>query len=194
MYINRLQSYSDFIETHHRASETIGKILAGIALDGDPNFFHALIRNLSLGLHVKYAFLTEFSTSTPWCARTLGRWLGDHFGENIEYLLQDTPCYKVSLGMTCYFQLAVQKLFPLDRDIIDLEGESYLGVPVKNKTGVVIGHLAIMDTVPMKDEAYLHLVVKFFAKRAGEKLACKAQEVTQNETNHCPSFRPFFAV
>ena len=141
-------------------------------MDCDPNFFHALVRNLAQGLNVKFAFFSEFSITDPWRAQTLGRWLGDHLGENVEYLLQNTPCYKVSLGMTCYYPLAVHKLFPFDKDIVDMKGESYLGVPVKNSMGNVIGHLAIMDTMPMKDEEYLRLVTSFFAKRAGEKLAC----------------------
>ena len=166
---NRIFSIS---ETRHRASETIGSISAGFAVQCDECFFSVLVRSLANGLKVKYAFVSEFIWSQPWRARTISRWMGDGFGENYEYLLQDTPCFEVSKGSTCFYPLAVQGLFPRDQDIRALRGESYLGVPIKSSTGKVIGHLAIMDTVPMYHEDYLRLVMKYFAQRAAEELEC----------------------
>lgn len=159
-------------ESRQWASETIGSISARLIMPCDGGFFPTLVQGLATELRVHYAFVSEFSSIFPWRARTISRWIGDSFGENYEYFLKDTPCFEVANGSTCFYPLAVQRLFPRDQDILQLGGESYLGVPIKNPSGKAIGHLAIMDTMPMKHEMYLRLVMKYFAQRAAEELEC----------------------
>ena len=172
MYRNDLYRNIPSFEAHRRASETIGAISAHLVLPCGQEYFQKLVRYLAEYLNVRYAFLSEISWPHAWRARTISRWMGDRFGESVEYTLRDTPCYKVALGSSCFYPLAVQKLFPRDKDIIELNGESYLGVPVKNRTGRVIGHLAIMDIYPMENEDYLFLVTKHFANRISEQMEC----------------------
>jgi len=172
MYASGLHSISCLKETRRRASETIGGISAKLVMPCETGYFPILVRSLATVLNVHYAFVSEFSFTQPWKAHTVSRWIGDRFGDNYEYLLQHTPCLEVANGSTCFYPLALQRLFPRDQDIFDLGGESYLGVPIKSSTGHVIGHLAIMDTSPMSNEAYLRMVVKFFARRCAEELEC----------------------
>jgi PAS domain S-box-containing protein len=77
----------------------------------------------------------------------------------------------VLAGEVCLFPEKVQDLFPDHReDLAKLEVESYLAIPVSDRSGTVMGHLAVMDTKPMHDDARVLSVFKIFGVRAGAEL------------------------
>jgi formate hydrogenlyase transcriptional activator len=61
-------------------------------------------------------------------------------------------------------------LFPLDKGLADWEAESYLGVPMLDQEGRVIGHIAILDDKPMDRDQRAIDLVKIFAARAAAEL------------------------
>ena len=99
--------------------------------------------------------------------RTLAFWQGDHLGDNVEYHVAQTPCLKVLDGAVCEYAEDVRARFPHDRDLFALNVESYIGLPILNAAGQVIGHLAVLDDQPMPDDARRMAVLKIFAARAG---------------------------
>ena len=103
--------------------------------------------------------------------QTLAFWKGDGFLENFEYDLAHTPCERVLAGEVCLFPEKVQDLFRNHReDLAKLGVESYLAIPVSDRSGTVMGHLAVMDTKPMHDDARVLSVFKIFGVRAGAEL------------------------
>src|SRR5262249_51861845 len=64
----------------------------------------------------------------------------------LEYALDGTPCEFVYRGEISAFPRAVGEIFPVDRVWFEQLGvQSYLGIPIKDDTGSVCGHLAVMD-------------------------------------------------
>ena len=53
---------------------------------------------------------------------------------------------KVVDGSVCHYSERVQDRFPDDRDLVELGAVSYLGAPMLNASGQVIGHLAVLMT------------------------------------------------
>jgi signal transduction histidine kinase len=53
---------------------------------------------------------------------------------------------------------------------VALHAQSYLGVPMFNAAGAIIGHLAVLDVVPMPDPSAALDMLKIFAARAGAEL------------------------
>lgn len=51
----------------------------------------------------------------------------------------------------CYYSENVQQLFPEDQDLVALDTESYLGVPMADATGATIGYLAVLDVKSMPE-------------------------------------------
>lgn len=69
------------------------------------------------------------------------------------------------------FPEKVQELFPGHReDLAKLGVESYLAIPVFDRSGTVMGHLAVMDTKPMHDDPRVLSVFKIFGVRVGAEL------------------------
>lgn len=143
---------------------TLKAIVEGTAsLIGD-DFFRALVRNLSLSTEVPNAFIAEFAGSNT-RIRTLAFWSNGQYRPNDEWDLAGTPCEEVLKGSFCHHPRDVWKLFPKDVGV-----ESYLGVPLRDASGKVLGHLAIYDTRPMPPEPRLLYTFQIFAARAAAEL------------------------
>ncbi|NJO72172.1 MAG: PAS domain-containing protein, partial [Oscillatoriales cyanobacterium RM1_1_9] len=145
-------------------------IVEGTAAKIGDQFFHSLVHHLAEALQVRYALVTRFVPGTSDRVRTLAFWNGNDFGENFEYDLQGSPCYGVMQGEHCHYPEQVQSHFPTDLDLVNLGVESYSGIPLKDSTQQILGHLAVMDTEPMTNHRIPQLIVEIFAARAGAEL------------------------
>lgn len=156
------------VTERHLAEETFRSIVVGTASATGNDFFPSLVRHLATALRVRYAFITDCDDQKR--AKALAFWNGDQFGEKFEFDISDTPCTKVLHGETCHYKEGLQSLFPLDTGLADWGAESYLGVPMLDREGRVIGHIAILDDKPMDRDARAIDLVKIFAARAAAEL------------------------
>ncbi len=150
--------------------ETLRSIMEGTAAVTGDDFFASLARHLATALQVRYAFVTECRERVKLRARMLAFWMGDRLADNATYEIAETPCLKVLAGETCFYPIGVQQLFPKDRDLVDLRAVGYLGIPLCNASGSVIGHLAILDDKPMAKTPRGLSLLNIFAARAGAEL------------------------
>ena len=166
------------VEIHRQVMEhslkeretTLRAISEGTAQAVGGEFFHSLVKNLATALDVTYAFVSEFCVDRT-KVRTLAFWAGDHFKENFEYAIANTPCEKVLAGELYHCADNVGDEFPLHREDLESLGvRSYLAIPVTSAGGKVLGHLAVMDTNRMELEQLDLSVFKIFGARAGAEL------------------------
>jgi len=143
-------------------------IVEGTASNTGQEFLQSLVRHLSDVLNVKYAFVAEFLGDGR--ARTLAFWAVDRIADDIEWDLHGTPCEDVVKGALCHHPTDVARKFPHDRPLIDWGIESYLGVPLKDRDGRSLGHLAVFDDRPMPPEPRRLAIFRIFAARAGAEL------------------------
>jgi PAS domain S-box-containing protein len=156
------------VTERHLAEETFRSIVVGTASATGNDFFPSLVRHLATALRVRYAFITDCDDHKR--AKALAFWNGDQFGEKFEFDIADTPCMKVLHGETCHYKEGLQSFFPLDAGLADWGAESYLGVPMLDREGRVIGHIAILDDKPMDRDPRAIDLVKIFAARAAAEL------------------------
>jgi formate hydrogenlyase transcriptional activator len=171
-----------FERAMRKSDLTLRKIDEGTAATTGAEFFHSLVKNLAEALQTQYAFVSKFVEGNRLRVRTLAFWKGDGFLDNFEYDLPHTPCERVLAGEVCLFPEKVQDLFPEHReDLAKLGVESYLAIPVSDRSGTVMGHLAVMDTKPMHDDPRVLSVFKIFGVRAGAELERERMEVQIKE-------------
>ena len=156
------------ITERHLAEETFRSIVVGTASATGSEFFPSLVRHLASALRVRSAFVTDCNDQKH--AKVLAFWNGDHFGKNFEFDIAETPCMKVLQGEVCHYREGLQRLFPRDTGLVDLEAQSYLGVPMLDLVSRVIGHIAILDDKPMDWDPRAIDLVKVFAARAAAEL------------------------
>jgi PAS domain S-box-containing protein len=156
------------VTERHIAEETFRLIVVGTAASTGTDFFQTLVRHMAAAMRARYAFLTACDDQKH--ARSLAFWKGDGFGESFEFDIADTPCEKVLHGEVCNYRQGLQGLFPLDKFLADWNAESYLGVPMLDRSNRVIGHIAILDDKPMDADSRAIGLVKIFASRAAAEL------------------------
>ncbi len=146
-------------------------IVAGIASKIGREFFQACVEYLAQVLQIKYALIAEFLDTDPPQANTLAFWSGDDFIPNFEYELCGTPCDNVYETGIKIYPHSIQQLFPEDRDLLTLEAEGYLGIPIIDSHGKNIGHIAALDTKPLKHNyEEQKSILKIFAARSAAEI------------------------
>ena len=158
--------------TKHMQTEiSLRSVVEGTAAVTGKDFFYSLVYHLTCALSVSYAFVTECVEKTiPERVCTLAFWCKEDFGENFEYSIANTPCEKVIAGLSCHYPRKLRTIFPLDHDLLRLNAESYVGVPLVNSSGRILGHLVVIDERPMQDGSTELSILKIFAARAAAEL------------------------
>jgi transcriptional regulator with GAF, ATPase, and Fis domain len=167
--VERLLAVSRDVTEHRRAEELLRSVVEGTAALTGSDYFCSLVRHLAAALKVRSAFVAECLEDKS-VARTLGFWDQGRLRQDMEYKLADTPCSNVLQGEVYSCPQEVRKLFPKDRDLADLQAESYLGLPMFDAAGRVIGHLAILDDQPIAEDPRSTAILKVFAARASMEL------------------------
>jgi signal transduction histidine kinase/DNA-binding NarL/FixJ family response regulator len=154
-----------------QAEETLRAIVAGTATVTGEDFFPALVQNLAKSLDVPYVMVSQKLIDAPETMRSLAFWSVDRLGENFEYDLAGTPCQVVEENQQlCHFPQGVQQTFPENNWLKNIGADSYLGIPLFNKSGVIIGNLCILDVQPLWEIHYHTALISVFAARAATEL------------------------
>jgi PAS domain S-box-containing protein len=154
-----------------QAEALLFTLAKGTAKLSGSDFFRSLVSHLAQAFDVHCALVTECANRSLTRVRTLAYIDQGQFLENIEYDLAGTPCEVVMTGVHCYYPAKLSELFPAEAS-----EESYLGVPLFDAQGQIIGHLAVIDDKPMVRTARDLAILEIFAARAGAELERKQAE------------------
>ena len=179
--------------------EALRVIAGGTATTTGKSFYASLVESLAGTLNTTGAWVTEYLRDTQ-RLRALAFWLNGEWIEDYEYDIEGSSCeLVVTAAQTVHIPENVSSLFPKDSDLRVFQAVSYLGVPLMDPAGTVLGHLAVLDSRPMPKEPRLISLFQFFANRAAaehQRLRAEAatrgrekrQTANQGELR-CPSIR-----
>jgi PAS domain S-box-containing protein len=141
-------------------------ILEGTAKETGERFFFALVENLAKALNTHGAWVTEYDQECR-RLRALAFWMDGHWIQNYETNLAGTPCEQViDTADLVHFPNNLFELFPDDPDVTEIRAVSYMGIPLKDINGRILGHLAVIDRRPMPEEPRVLALFNIFAARA----------------------------
>jgi len=142
-----------------------------IARNRGDDFFPGLVRGLAETLNVRYALVSECVDRRRERVRALAYWASGAIAPPFEYDVTDTTCERViGEGKTTYFAADVQTLFPKEAALASMNAYAYLGTPLIDSTGNVIGHLFVMHDKPLNNPELVRSVVTVAAARAAAEL------------------------
>jgi PAS domain S-box-containing protein len=145
-------------------------IVEGTATVTGEQFFAALVESLAKVLDTHGAWVTEYLEESR-RLRALAFWLGGEWVHNYEHAIDGTPCQPVVEGARIvHYPDKVLEIYPDEPDLKKFGALSYMGAPLLDVSGKVLGHLAVLDTKPMPAEPRLHAVFRIFAARAAAEL------------------------
>jgi PAS domain S-box-containing protein len=160
----------DFTPGEMNEDSALRIILEGTAGETGEPFFRALVKNLSLALNTKGAWVTEYLEESG-RLKTLAFWEQDKFVTDYDYDIVGTPCEQViDRSSLQLFSENLQSLFPDDPDLEPFGAFSYMGMPLLDVDGQTLGHLAVQDTRPMPRTPEKLALIRIFASRAAAEL------------------------
>jgi PAS domain S-box-containing protein len=133
-------------------------------------FFYALIESVSQVLDVHGGWVTEY-VEPEGVLRALAFRLGDDWVTGYETPIGGTPCEQVvRSGGIIHHQDNVLEVYTEDADLHGIGAVSYLGVPLFDAEGGVLGNLAVIDTRPMPTDEGAEALIRAFAARAAAEI------------------------
>ncbi len=143
--------------------------------------FKDVVRKLSEATNAKIAVITECVDFTETSVRTLAFYNRNEYLDSIEYELTGTPCQIVIKGEACFYPEKIQENFPNDSELVELNAESFCGVPLFNNLKEVIGHLYIIDDKPLSDKEKYLSILESFALPVAKELERQLENIVVNE-------------
>jgi formate hydrogenlyase transcriptional activator len=177
-----VEIYRQVIETSLKAREaTLRAIAEGTASEVGADFFRSLVKSLATALGVDYAYISELGTDGL-TFRSRAGW-----GKGQPLPPFDVPargpCETVLKRNCVHHPSKLRELYPHVQLIQDIGVESYCGVPVVSSSGVVLGHLAVMDCHLMPDKDLVMSVLGIFATRAAAEMERLHYEERMHKSN-----------
>lgn len=150
--------------------EALRLVVEGTVSETGTEFFRALEKNLSSVMGTIGAWVTEYFPEEK-RLRALAFWMNGAFVDHYEYAVAGTACAAVVEDRKLiHVPDRVIELYPNDPDLTAVHAVSYLGVPLLDTQGEIIGHLSVLDNKPLPADARLISLFEIFAARAMAEL------------------------
>jgi GAF domain-containing protein len=154
----------------HQNPRALREIVEGTSAETGEGFFGALVKRLARAIGTKCAWVTEWLAEQR-RLRALSFWAGDSYIPDFEYAIADTPCEPVIENRRLILVPdRVLDLFPRDPSLEPLGAMSYMGVPLFDTDGQILGHLAVLNDAPMSENESVTAIFNIFAGRAAAEL------------------------
>jgi PAS domain S-box-containing protein len=164
------------ITDRKRVEEALRGIAQGAPATGSVAFFRSLVKDLAKALDVPYAFLAEFKDAGHTQAHTVAVWANGKFSENFTWNIADTPGRDIIKNRVSSWGSDLQDHYPNDILLNNWGVHSYMGSPLFNSVGQVIGIMVTMDHRPLSKLQLAESILGVFAVRAASELERKRAE------------------
>jgi PAS domain S-box-containing protein len=160
---------TDISDRKHKEA-MLRNISLGVATKTDTSIFQALAEYLTKTLGVEFALISELTRPENTRVRTIAGYGDGQVLENFEYDLANTPCEQVVGKQLCVYADQVQQRFPLDMILNHLQAESFMGIPLLDSAGQVLGLITVLSHQPLQDLGLKTEILNIFAARAAAEL------------------------
>ena len=145
-------------------------ILEGTATETGEQFFKALVKKLAAALNTHGAWVTEYFPESR-RLKALAFWMGEQWLEGWEMVVDGTPCERV-IDERCLIHIPdnLVEIYGNDPDVQAVGAASYMGMPLLDLNGAILGHLAVLDMRPMPHEPRAQGLFHIFAARPAAQL------------------------
>ena len=164
------------ITDRKRVEEALRGIAQGAPAAGSVAFFRSLVKDLAKALDVTYAFLAEFNDGGESQAHTVAVWANGKFSENFTWNMADSPGKDILKNRLPSWGSDIQDHYPDDIHLKNWGVHSYMGSPLFNSVGQIIGIMVTMDHRPLRKLQLAESILGVFAARAASELERKRAE------------------
>ena len=153
------------------SSDTLYDIAQMLSTSTGDSLLNKLVLSLTEVLGVDYAFVGQVKPRDAEIIQTIAFCEHGRLVDNIEYpLISSTACGSVGCRTACYFPEGSRKLYPEDGVMNRFQIEAFIGQPLLDAYGNVLGLLAIMHRKPLANAEQIQSILQISAARAVAEL------------------------
>ena len=182
--LSEMTRYNDILDNKNQeltnANESLQTIVRATSQTGE-EFLKVFVKNLALAMNAKYAAVMEvFNEGRN--IRIIANWDYDHFGQNFEYPIEDTPCEIVIQKGLILFENNVKSKFSNNKYLLDRKINYYLGIPLYDSEEKPIGIISVFDDRAIELNQTNEFIMKIFAARVSSELERIKSEIALKES------------
>lgn len=152
-----------------KAENTLRSIATKFSSVYGISFFEKVCKHLCDTLDIEYAFVGEINNySNNVNVKSIVK--NDATLESFSFQLKETPSDIARHNKISSFPSNIQHLFPNDSLLVELNVESYVGIPLKNSLGDVMGIMVLMDIKPLEHESAAKTFLQIFSERVAAEM------------------------
>jgi diguanylate cyclase (GGDEF)-like protein/PAS domain S-box-containing protein len=157
-------------DEHRRIHSAVLKVATGVSASSGMEFFEQLARNMVEALDAQVGIVAQLRPGQSLTARTIALVIDGQSMASLDYILAGTPCEHVISGEGCMFERDIQQIFAQDQILRDWEVEGYVGTPLKDSKGKIIGFMSVLFREPLRNADFINSTLQIFAARAAAEL------------------------
>ncbi|MEE8358388.1 MAG: PAS domain S-box protein, partial [Candidatus Hydrothermarchaeales archaeon] len=143
-------------------------------------FFDGIASNLCEWLGTDCAIVGRITDENN--VKALSMQLDGKIIHEYSYILDGTPCENVAKKGYCVYPEGICKLFPDDKDLVDLGAEGYVGTPLRDKNNKPIGILCAISRQKLDLPSQAEDVMDIIAAKTSAEIERKHAEKTLKNT------------
>lgn len=138
------------------------------------DFFNTIVQALANVIDADFTFVAELDSGYT-TATTVALSAEGAIADNFSYDLRGTPCANVAENNVCIHTSGIQPIYPDDQLLVDMGIHAYVGTPLFDRTGKVIGILVALYREPIVNSNSIEALFLLFAGLIGGELEKIAQ-------------------
>ncbi len=160
----------------------IRNLAVGVSALTGNQFFRTLVLYLGNTLKIDHVFIGKLTD--PNTIETISVYSKGNDADNFSYSLENTPCNFALTKTTCCFPKNIQKIFPEDHLLSEMNIESYAGAPLFDSKDQPIGIIVVMDEREIYNPNLVESILQIFAVRVSAELErIKVEQTLINNEN-----------
>ena len=145
------------------------EIIEGVSNNYGKSFFETITLKMHQVIGADFTFIARLDIDA-YVSRTIALAAGDEIVDNMEYSLEHTPCANVADNSVCMYPDEITRLFPDDQLLIDMGIEGYIGTPLHDANGHVMGLTVALYKKPIENPEFIQTVFQVFSGRIAAEI------------------------
>lgn len=147
------------------------------------DFFSSITLQLDKIIAADYTFIARLNAHAH-SAKTISLVAKGQLADNIEYDLKHSPCENVADDSVCCYPADVCRAFPNDQLLVDMKIDAYLGTPLKDSNGQVMGLIVALYENPIEEKELTQALFEIFSGRIAAEIERQEYETALEKLNH----------
>jgi len=160
--------------------KVLSKIITSVSNNYGKAFFDEITLQLHEAIQADYTFIARLNIE-QYESTTLSLVAGGQIVDNMSYSLEHTPCANVADDSVCCYPNAIVSYFPKDQLLIDMGIEGYIGSPLHDSHGKVMGLTVALYKQPIENPEFIESLFSIFSGRISAEIERMEYELELEE-------------